>query len=437
MSLRRVATLLHRTARTATTGRRGVVQLVSGTAAGQVVLVAVSPILSRLYGPADFAVLQVFTGVVALTAVLAGLRLELAIPLAVDTTQARAVYRAGLIAVVVVALLVGLTGAVTMPLWVEGATLRGLASHWWLVPPTLAALAVFQLTSALLVRTEQYGRLAVRNAVQGWGTAATQLGLGAAGVRPLGLLAGLGVGRVAGLALMLPSLLGLGRTRGDDHRRPERVSAGAMLAALRRFRRFPLVTSWSGLLNVAGQYAPFFVFALAYDDRVTGWLAFTARLLAAPVTLIGQAVAQVFLGRGASVRRAGTGELPRLTWQAVRRLFFVGAPPAAVLAIAGPWLFGLVFGADWERSGQYAQVLAVAFLAQFVAGPIGNVFHLVERQGVALAWDAVRLALVVAAPLLVGLGGGSDLAAVTAYAGVLAFSYVGVLGLAWRVVRHA
>src|SRR5690606_10348328 len=167
-------------------------------------------------------------------------------------------------------------------------------------------IAVFQLTSALLVRTEQYGRLAVRNAVQGWGTAATQLGLGAAGVRPLGLLAGLGVGRMAGIALMLPSLLGL--RRGDQEPAAGRgdqapVTGAAMLAALRRFRRFPLVTSWSGLLNVAGQYAPFFVFALAYDDRVTGWLAFTARLLAAPVTLIGQAVAQVYLCRGASVRR--------------------------------------------------------------------------------------------------------------------------------------
>lgn len=416
--------------------RRGVAQIAFGTAAGQAVLIAITPILSRLYDERDFAILQIFTGVVAFTAVLASLRLELAIPLAKDDHQARAVLRAGLIGAVVVACVVWVAGLATESLWARTVPLRGLADAWWLVPFTLAAIAVFQLVSAVLVRAERYRDLATRNTLQSLGTAAAQLGFGFGGMRPFGLLLGLSIGRMFGLASVF------GRRRlfsrhpdSDEQNRP--VTIRDMLAALKRFRRFPLVTTWSGLMNVAGQYAPFFVFALLYTDRQTGWLAFTARVLALPVTVVGQAVAQVFIGRGANAQRGETGDLPRLTGLAVKRLAVVGVLPAVALAALAPWAFDLIFGSNWHRAGQYAQVMAVAFLAQFVAGPIANVFNLLERQGVALLSDSVRLVLVVAAPVVVWYLHGSDLMAVAAYAGVLTFSYLGVLALAWGVLRHA
>jgi O-antigen/teichoic acid export membrane protein len=415
--------------------RRGVAQIAFGTAAGQAVLIAITPILSRLYNESDFAVLQVFTGVAAFAAVLASLRLELAIPLAKDDHQARSVLRAGLIGAAVVACVVWVAGLATEPLWARTAPLQGLADAWWLVPFTLAAIAVFQLISAVLVRAERYGDLATRNTSQSLGTAAAQLGFGFGGMRPLGLLLGLSIGRMFGLASVF------GRRRlfppdpASEGRRP--VTVTDMLGALRRFRRFPLVTTWSGLMNVAGQYAPFFVFALLYTEQQTGWLAFTARVLALPVTVIGQAVAQVFIGRGANAQRGATGDLPRLTGLAVKRLAMVGVLPAVALAVLAPWAFDLIFGSNWHRAGQYAQVMAVAFLAQFVAGPVANVFNLLERQGVALLSDSVRLVLVVAAPVVVWYLHGSDLLAVAAYAGVLTFSYLGVLALAWGVLRHA
>lgn len=415
--------------------RRGVAQIAFGTAAGQAVLIAITPILSRLYNESDFAILQVFTGVVAFTAVLASLRLELAIPLAKDDHQARSVLRAGLLGAVAVACLVFVVGLATEPLWARTAPLKGLAHAWWLVPFTLAAIAVFQLISAVLVRGENYRDLATRNTSQSLGTAAAQLGFGFGGMRPLGLLLGLSIGRMFGLA----SVFGRRRLFPPDPSGAARqpVTFSDMGAALQRFRRFPLVTTWSGLMNVAGQYAPFFVFALLFTEQQTGWLAFTARVLALPVTVIGQAVAQVFIGRGANAQRGATGDLPRLTKLAVKRLAMVGVLPAIALAVLAPWAFDLIFGSNWHRAGQYAQVMAIAFLAQFVAGPVANVFNLLERQGVALLSDSVRLVLVVAAPVVVWYLHGSDLIAVAAYAGVLTFSYLGVLALAWGVLRHA
>lgn len=425
--------------------RRGVVEIVLGTVVGQGVLVAVAPVLSRLYTPADFALLQIFTGVVSVGAVLASLRLELAIPLTRDVRETRAVLRSGLVATVVVAVLVWVAGLVTARWWASGTTLLALRGAWWLVPVTVVAVAAFQLVSAILVRAERYRDLAGRNAAQGLGTAAAQLGFGTLGfgtlgsgpfgTGPLGLLLGMSVGRVAGLATVARRPL-LARS-SDRSTTRVRVSVGDMAAAVSRYRNFPMISTWTALLNNAGQYAPYLVFTLTFGPNPTGWLAFTTRLLGLPAAVVGQAVAQVFLGRGASAQRAESGELPRLTWLAVRRLTLLGAGPALVLAATAPWLFGWVFGSEWERAGTYARVLAPAFLLQFVASPVSNVFNLVGRQALALAWEAVRVVLVVTAPLLVWWRDGSDLVGVGAYAACLVASYAGVLVLVRRVLRHA
>lgn len=419
--------------------RRGVVEIVAGAALGQGLLVLISPVLSRLYTPADFAVLQVFTGVVSVGAVAATLRLEVALPLAREGREQEAVLRLGLLATAVVAVAAGLLGALAAPVWVHGATLRGLWDLWWLVPLTIAALAAFQLVSARLIRAERYRELAGRNAAQGVGTALAQLGFGVAGLRPFGLLLGPGLGRVVALLVMTRPRRAAPDSREGFHDRREegRGRAADMRAALHRFRRFPLLTTWSALLNNAAQYAPFLVWSLTFGAASTGWLAFTSRLLALPVTVIGQAVAQVYLGRGAAAARDSSGDLPRLTSLAVRRLAALGAVPAIALAVLAPPAFDLVFGSTWEQAGLYARILAVAFLAQFVAAPIAHVFNICERQDIALAWDAVRLVLVVAVPWLVWSLGGSDVDGVLGYAAVLVFSYAGVLVLARRVLRRA
>ena len=211
--------------------RRGVTEIILGTVVGQGVLVATAPVLSRLYSPADFALLQVFTGVVSIGAVLASMRLELAIPLARDRRETRAVLRVGLVSLVVIAVVLGLLGFVTSDLWARGATLRGLRDLWWLVPFTVAALALFQLVSAVLVRAERYRDLAGRNAVQGIGTAAAQLAFGLAGVRPLGLLLGMGLGRLTSLVSVVGRAALFGRRAdltgraGARHRRRDAVGA--------------------------------------------------------------------------------------------------------------------------------------------------------------------------------------------------------------------
>lgn len=60
---------------------RSVSMLMGGTASAQLLMVLAAPFLTRLYKPEDFGVLAVYTGLLALLAVIASLRYQLAIPL--------------------------------------------------------------------------------------------------------------------------------------------------------------------------------------------------------------------------------------------------------------------------------------------------------------------------------------------------------------------
>ena len=60
---------------------RGVAVLAGSTAIGQALAVVVSPIITRIYEPADFGALAVYAAVLAILSVTVSWRYEVAIPL--------------------------------------------------------------------------------------------------------------------------------------------------------------------------------------------------------------------------------------------------------------------------------------------------------------------------------------------------------------------
>ena len=85
---------------------RHVVTLASGTALGQLLLVLALPVLTRLYTPADYGALAVYSSTLTVLLVLASLRFEVAIPLPDDDRAAGSLLALSLLALAVVTLVV-------------------------------------------------------------------------------------------------------------------------------------------------------------------------------------------------------------------------------------------------------------------------------------------------------------------------------------------
>lgn len=396
-----------------------------GSALGQVLAVALSPVLTRLFSPTDFGTFAVFAAVTGTLGIVASLRLDAAVPLPRTAAEAAAVAWSGVCAALAIAGCATLLWAVlgTRLAAVLGAPSLGPVA--WLIGLTVLLIAVNQVLSGWLVREQRYGALGIRNGAQGAGTVAAQLSLGLNGRASIGLLLGMTIGHIAAFAGLLTQR-GLLRQR--------RPSSRQMRQAVSRYRRFPLVASWSALLNVLGQQAPLLAVSALYGAASVGLLALTMRILAGPATLLGQAVAQVFRGETSAKVRAGDDALASTIRRTASLLLMLGLLPTILIIAFGPHMFSIAFGDRWRASGDFARLLALAFLAQFVVSPVSQTLLVLERLRLQLVWDAMRLALTLAAPVVAFLAGRSVMVAVAALAGAYVVSYV---ALYWLCIRAA
>lgn len=372
---------------------RGLLAISGGSAAGQVLAVAAVPLLARIYSPADFGVYTVVAAITLTLAAVAPLRFDLAIPLPDTQQDAYSLVTLGLGATLLTALL-GTLGVALASGPVARFFEPGLTSWLWAAPWIAAAIGTSMVFSQLAVRDRRYGAIGRRNALQSTVLIGTQLIAGAAGLRPGGLVAGFALGQIAGTLSLLRSA-GYGRAEAREGRKPRRVAA-----VLKRYRRFPLILAPSGLINVVGMQLPVLFIASFYGGEVAGWLGLTQRVLALPVTLIGAATAQVYLGELSSLLRAAPEQARALFTTASKRLALVGVVVAVALWAAGPPLFSLVFGAEWLMSGHYAQGLALGLAAQLLAAPLSQTLIAFERQLAQFTWDLSRLVVVSGATVL-------------------------------------
>ncbi|GAA1432567.1 O-antigen flipase Wzx [Microlunatus lacustris] len=394
---------------------------------GQLLALGAAPALTRLYSPADFGIFTIISGVTLAVASSSALRFELAVPVPAEERDAHSLVALGLIA----ASLTAVIGTVVVALAGQTMSKRfnqpDLMPWLWLVPITAAVMGAYLVLNQLAVRNQRYTAIGRRNLFQTTVLVLTQLGAGAVGFRPGGLVLGLGLGQVAGAVSLLWGS-GLRSEPARAGRRPQQL-----WVALKRYRRFPLLLTPSGLLNVLGLQVPVLIIALHYGDVTAGWLGLSQRVLALPLALVGAAAAQVYLGEFVRATRAGVGDATRLFASASRRLALVGLLVATVLLTAGPWLFSVVFGPVWLVSGEYARALSIGLAAQLVAAPLSQTLSALERQHLQLAWDIGRLVIVAG---VTGLCALADMPAITT---VWCFGLASALtyGGSWLLCRHA
>jgi O-antigen/teichoic acid export membrane protein len=146
-------------------------------------------------------------------------------------------------------------------------------------------------------------------------------------------------------------------------------------------------------------------------------------------------VAETYLGIAPDLARTDPSALYSLFNRTAARLLLVGLVPAVVLIAAGPQLFSFVFGPDWVQAGVYARYLAPGLLVQLVTSPLAATTTILERQGLQLLVDVLRVALVVGTFVLARRLGWSADGAVLALGAALVCVYLFYFAVCWLLVR--
>jgi O-antigen/teichoic acid export membrane protein len=376
---------------------RAVGVLVGGTGLAQAILALALPIATRLYTPADFGALSVFTGLVTIISVAACLRFEIAIPLPKREIFARNLLVLSLGCAAAVAAALGVIVALFAPVLAAWLNQPRLAPYLWLVPFGVLLAAVMSALQFWYARKQSFVTIARARIGQSIAAAVTQLGCGWAGIAPAGLL--LGQLLNSGMACVT---LGYRVLRSERTLRHS-VSLPRMRAVFRQYDRFPKFSTLEAVSNAAQAYLPLIMIAALVSGQEAGYLGLAMYAVQAPMTLLGGAVSQVYLSRAAHEHRAQ--RLATFTTEVFGRLLRIGVGPIVFAGIVASNAFAIVFGQDWRRAGDLVVWMTPWFVFQFLAFPLSMALPVTSSQKTSLVLQIggmlVRVAAVQVAAVLI------------------------------------
>lgn len=366
--------------------------LAGGTAFAQALAVLALPILTRLYTPAEFSVLAVYVSLLAILSVSACLRMEIAIPMPERDEDAASLLALALCSSAGVALLAGVA-VMLFPEWIS--TRLGVPTiepYLWMVPLGIWIASTYAAVQYWSTRKKKFPRIALTRMTQALGGAGTQIGAGLAGMGPFGLLFGHMISGGLGV-------FGLARDAWREDRGALRsVRLQSMRHMLLQYSRFPKYSTVEALANTAGSQLPVILIAAFAIGPEAGYLMLASRVMAAPMGLIGGAVAQVYLSRAPEDLRLG--RLAETTTRIFGGLVKTGVGPLLFAGIVAAPVFSLVFGTEWGRAGDLVAWLVPWLVLQLLASPVSMVMHVRMQQASMLLLTTFGLTLRVGTILL-------------------------------------
>ena len=364
-----------------------VVKLLSSRVAAQVLSFITAPIMARLFLPEHFGVTQIFSSIASVLVVITCLRYELSIPLGKNEKEASASFTLSLFftlifTLVVLALVPFLKGKIAQ--WFKAPELKVFL---WLLPISVFTGGFGYSLRYWAAYKGSFGAMAWSNFSRPLSgkliTIPWALIIGAS-------VTGLFVGSFSGIAVsLLLLLMFLGRRLVSDIKNAN-LNFEMLWTVAKRHKKFPIFTTWSGLLNTLSFQLPSLILGLYFSTTVVGYYSYGYRLVSLPMSMLGSSVSQVFFPTAAEEYNE-TGTLSNIVSSTFRRLVQIGVFPMVALGFLGAPLLGFVLGEKWIEAGVYTQILSVYLLLRFVSSPLSTTFSILQRQGTSLAWSTGHL----------------------------------------------
>jgi O-antigen/teichoic acid export membrane protein len=394
-----------------------VLKIAGGTTFAQALSVLATPILTRIYGPESYGLSALFVSIVASVGVVSCLRYELAIMLPKRDEDAANLLAASLI-------LAGVISVLTIPITYYAGNFiilslksPALNPYLWLIPLAVFLNGVVLAFNYWISRTRHFGSLSVARVASSIATTGTQLGAGFSGYATGGSLI---IANIIGSAASA-TMLGVRVWGSNMPLLKSSLSRQGILDSMKRYAKFPLIDSWSALLNTLSWQLPVFLLSTFFSSTVVGYYGLSMMVLQFPATLIGGAISQVFFQRAAEAKFEG--KLPKVVEDTVLRLIILGLFPMLLLSVMGKEAFIVVFGTAWSEAGLYSQILALWIFITFIASPISTLLSIFEKQGASLIFNIILLIMRAGALVAGGLLGDAHIAiALFALVGIVIYS---------------
>ncbi len=340
----------------------------SGTLFAQIITIAMSPILTRVYSPKDYGVYGVYLSIVSLFIVFVTGRYEFAINNAKKEKDAVSLYK-------IVSYLSIITATILLILFLLLDSRILILLEWenplllYLIPVTLFLNGLLQGSSYFLNRQKNFKILSKSKIYQSLGNAGVGITAGYMGFGAFGLI----LGNITSLfiAQLYQRICGI--------KLQEKIEGyKTLIFNLKKYKQYPIFNAPSAFFDAIAIQSPVFILLKFFNETIIGFYSLTVRVIGLPLSLISTSLSQVFLSQVSELHRANKSYKKTII-RAARYLAMLGSIPLAILIFFSPALFSFVFGEKWEIAGEFARILSIGYYFKFFVSPLSIVFFINQR----------------------------------------------------------
>lgn len=361
-----------------------------------VVQFVLSPIVTRLYDPAEYGVFALISSIIVPITLVGSFKYSDAIVICETKQDKNSTVLLSFYFIVAISLLtffVVLAGQDYILNYVGNVW---LGNFILLIPVIVCCSGIIEILLYLNVRNKKFSfngfsgfamNLSSRSFVIGYTFFMP--------AKPIGLIAGELFGKLIALILLLGSVKSLASKLYDLIRSASFSSLGYVA---RLYKRFPLYVMPANLLNSFSGYLPIYFFKEQhFAISVIGAFALASSLLEIINKMLPYSVASIFFPKAVELKNKSMDELK----SGVYKLYWMMLAASIVIFTGAAWLaeivFPFVFGDTWRIAGVFVSILSIQYAFNFVALPISEVFKVIEKQRFLFVTTILSIALKVIA----------------------------------------
>ncbi len=350
---------------------RSTAMMTAGAGIGQIINFFITAYLARLYTPVHFGFLATFVSLSSLIVVAASAKYDVAIVVSKTRKEAIGLFRLAIWISLAVSFITTICLNLLQP-FIQPHLNQSENYNWlFLLPLHIFFLSTVQICWMYNLRNSVFKELSFIRIADPLLT-----GLFSIIFLPLGAL-GLITGLVLGQAGMTVILLFNIHRREGFHPLKSPLKDLKLLAV--RFSAFPKYNILQGFLDTFLNTGILILGTIAYSASTLGMLSISLRVLQAPMGLVIRPLSNVFFAKATEDWRSGK-DLRHLCIKTTKATALMASMLPITMLIAGPLLFSLIFGPNWEDAGMFARILSFWFFFELIKAPLAQIPSIVGRQ---------------------------------------------------------
>lgn len=408
---------------------RNVLVMATGTAAAQAVTMALSPVITRLYGPEAFGIMGAFNAMISIIIPISALTYPIAIVLPKSDQDAKGLVRLSLIITAIISIASFIFLLLFNKQIINVFNLSEIQDFLYLIPLVVIFAGIMQVSEQWLIRTKQFSINARVTFYQSLITNGSKVGLGLfypiASV--LVILTALGNGIRAFMMIVFAK-------RSNNEQGTLEIKRKGVKRLAKEYNDFPKYRAPEVFLNAISSGLPVLMLTAFFGPATAGFYSIGRTVLNLPTQLIGKSVGDVFYPRIAEAANKKE-DMTALIKKASLALGGIGIIPFSVVIIFGPKLFSLIFGNDWVIAGEYARWIALWSFFGFMNRPSVQALPVLNAQRFHLIYTIFMLVIRIGALAIGYFVFSSDTVAVALFGGTSAILNFGLITITLKISR--